>query len=140
MKVSVVVMTAFVFCASLSAQVGLTDRGGPENAAPPQGVDALPIVEAVGCLAEGPNRTWTLTNAAAPTLSARAGFSRAEEVKAAEGRGLGSQQFRLIGMTEMNPSPHRGRKVLIKGLLIKDAGGDRINVTSLKTVGEPCGK
>jgi hypothetical protein len=124
----------------LAAQVGLTDRGGPENAAPPQGSNAIPIVETVGCLAEGPNRTWTLTNAAEPNRAGRAGFSRPEEVKAAEGRGLGSQQLRLIGMTEMNPGPHRGRKVLVKGLLIKDADGSRINVTSIKTVGDPCGK
>lgn len=131
---------ALLLGAVLSAQVGLTDRGGPENAAPPQGTDALPIVEAVGCLAEGPSRTWTLTNAAEPVRAARAGFSRPEEVKAAEGRGLGSKQFTLIGMTEMNPGPHRGHKVLIKGLLIKNASGDRINVTSLKTAGEQCGK
>ena len=124
----------------LVAQVGLTDRGGPENAAPPQGADAIPIVETVGCLAEGPNRAWTLTNAVEPARAARGGFSRPEEVKAAEGRGLGSQQWRLIGMTEMNPGPHRGRKVLVKGLLIKDAAGQRINVTSLKTVGEACAK
>ena len=123
----------------LTAQVGLTDRGGPENAAP-QGTAALPIVETVGCLAEGPNRTWTLTNAAEPAKSGRAGFSRPEDVKAAEGRGLGSQQWTLIGMAEMNPGAHRGHKVLVKGLLIKDAGGQRLNVTSLKTVGETCGK
>jgi hypothetical protein len=124
----------------LSAQVGLTDRGGPENAAPPQGTQAIPIVESVGCLAEGPNRTWTLTNAAEPVKAGRAGFSRPEEVKAAEGRGLGTQQLRLIGMTEMNPGPHRGHKVLVKGLLIKAADGSLINVTSIKTVGDPCGK
>jgi hypothetical protein len=124
----------------LAGQVGLTDRGGPENAAPPQGTQALPIVETVGCLNEGANRTWTLTNAGELVKAARAGFSRPEEVKAAEGRGLGSQQIALIGMTEMNPSPHRGHKVLIKGLLIKDDAGQRINVTSIKTVGDLCGK
>ena len=43
-------------------------------------------------------------------------------------------------MTEMNPSPHRGHKVLIKGLLIQDDRGQRINVTSIKTVGDACGK
>ena len=48
--------------------------------------------------------------------------------------------LRLIGMTEMNPAPHRGHKVLIKGLLIKDADGSRVNVTSIKTVGDLCGK
>lgn len=131
---------ALLFTLLLAGQVGLTDRGGPENAAPPQGASAVPVVEAVGCLADGPNRTWTLTNAGEPVRAARAGFSRPEEVKAAEGRGLGSQQIALIGMTEMNPAPHRGHKVLIKGLLIKDAGGQRINVTSIKTVGDLCGK
>ena len=124
----------------LAAQVGLTDRGGPENAAPPQGSNAIPIVETVGCLMEEPNRTWTLTNAGEPARAARAGFSRPDEVKAAEGRGLGSQQLRLIGMTEMNPGLHRGHKVLVKGLLIQDGNGSRINVTSLKTVGDICGK
>jgi len=124
----------------LTAQVGLTDRGGPENAAPPQGSEAIPIVETVGCLTEGPNRTWTLTNAVEPVKTGRAGFSRPEEIKAAEGRGLGAQQIRLIGMNEMNPSPHRGHKVLVKGLLIKDAAGQRLNVTSLKTVGDVCAK
>jgi len=133
-------MTLFFVAALLAGQIGLTDRGGPENAAPPQGTDAIPIVETVGCLTEGPNRTWTLTNAAEPTKAGRAGFSRPEDVKAAEGRGLGSQQLRLIGMTEMNPGPHRGHKVLVKGLLVKDASGQRLNVTSLKTVGESCGK
>jgi hypothetical protein len=135
-----VVISVVILSATLVAQIGLVDRGGPENAAPPQGADALPIVEAVGCLAEGPNRTWTLTRAAEPARAGRAGFSRPEDVKAAEGRGLGTQEVRLIGMIEMNPSPHRGHKVLIKGLLIKDAAGQRINVTSLKTVGDLCAK
>jgi hypothetical protein len=131
---------AFLLAALVAGQVGLTDRGGPENAAPPQGTEALPIVETVGCLTEGPNRTWMLTNAAEPVKTGRAGFSRPEDVKAAEGRGLGAQQILLIGMTEMNPSPHRGHKVLIKGLQIKDATGQRLNVTSLKTVGDVCAK
>jgi hypothetical protein len=133
-------MRIVALLALLAGQVGLSDRGGPENAAPPQGARAVPIVETVGCLVEGPSKVWTLTNAVEPVTAGRAGFSRPEEVKAAEGRGLGSQQIRLIGMTEMNPAPHRGRKVLIKGLLIKSEGATRINVTSIKTVGDTCGK
>ena len=130
----------FLVAMLVAGQVGLTDRGGPENAAPPQGANAMPIVEAVGCLAEGSGKAWTLTNAGEPVKAGRAGFSRPEDVKAAEGRGLGSEQIPLIGMTEMNPGPHRGHKVLIKGLLITDATGRRINVTSIKTVGDVCGK
>jgi hypothetical protein len=133
-------MHTLLMFALLAGQVGLSDRGGPENAAPPQGTQALPIVETVGCLAEGPGKTWTLTNAGEPIKAARAGFSRPEDLKAAEGRGLGSQRIRLIGMAEMNPNPHRDHKVLVKGLLISDAGGQRINVTSLKTVGSTCAK
>jgi hypothetical protein len=124
----------------VSAQVGLTDRGGPENAAPPQGQQAIPIVETIGCLTDGPNNTWTLTKATDPAKAGRAGFSRPEDVKAAEGRGLGAQQIRLIGLVEMHPEQHNGHKVLVKGLLIKDATGQRVNVTSLTTVGEACGK
>lgn len=133
-------MHTLLLFALLAGQVGLSDRGGPENAAPPQGTRALPIVETVGCLAEGPAKVWTLTNAGEPVKAARAGFSRPEDLKAAEGRGLGSQRIGLIGMAEMNPSPHRDHKVLVKGLLINDAGGQRINVTSLKTVGSTCAK
>jgi hypothetical protein len=132
--------STFLLAMLIAGQVGLSDRGGPENAVPPQGAQAIPIVETVGCLAEGSNRTWTLTSAAEPIKAGRAGFSRPDDVKTAEGRGLGSQQFRLIGMTEMNPGPHRGHKVLIKGLLIRDQSGPRINVTSLATVGDACGK
>jgi len=128
------------FRTAVLAQVGLTDRGGPENAAPPQGAQAVPIVETIGCLADGPNNTWALTNATEPAKAGRAGFSRPDDVKAAEGRGLGSQQVRLIGMVEMHPEQHKGHKVLVKGLLIKDASGQRVNVTSLTTVGDKCGK
>jgi hypothetical protein len=43
-------------------------------------------------------------------------------------------------MVEMHPEQHKGHKVLVKGLLIKDASGQRVNVTSLTTVGDTCGK
>ena len=139
-SVLAVLVIVQAFRPAVSAQVGLTDRGGPENAAPPQGTQALPIVETVGCLANGANNTWTLANATEPAKAARAGFAWPEDVKLAEGRGLGSQQLRLIGMVEMHPEQHKGHKVLVKGLLIKDASGQRVNVTSLTTVGDTCGK
>jgi hypothetical protein len=139
-RVVVMVVVVQAFRPAVSAQVGLTDRGGPENAAPPQGAQSIPIVETVGCLVDGLNNSWTLNNASEPAKAGRAGFSRPEEVKAAEGRGLGSQQIRLIGLLEMHPEQHKGHKVLVKGLLIKDASGQRVNVTSLTTVGDPCGK
>jgi hypothetical protein len=132
--------TVIVVCglsAVLAAQRG--GRGGAEFAGPPQGPDAIPVVETIGCLAEGPNNTWRLSNATEPSRSTP-GFSKAEEVKAAEARPLGSQQIPLIGMVEMHPDEHKGHKVLVKGLLIKDSTGQRMNITSLTTVGTTCAK
>ena len=131
-----------VFAGSLAVSLAAQQRGrgaGAEFAGPPQGSNALPIVESIGCLADGPNNTWTLASATEPSKSTP-GFSKADDVKAAEGKPLGSQQLRLIGVVEMHPEEHKGHKVLVKGLLIKDATGQRLNITSLTTVSPTCAK
>jgi hypothetical protein len=123
---------------TLSAQRG--GRGaGAEFAGPPQGPDAVPIVEAIGCLADGADNTWSLSSATEPARSAP-GFSKADEVKAAEAKPLGTQWIRLIGLVEMHPEEHKGHKVLVKGLLIRDTTGQRLNITSLATVSQTCAK
>lgn len=132
----VAVALAGTVLAPLAAQRG---GRGAEFAGPPQGPNAIPVVEAVGCLAEGPDNAWTLTSATEPAKSTP-GFAKAEDVRAAEARPLGSQQFRLIGLIEMHAEQHKGHKVLVKGLLIKDATGQRLNITSLTTVGPTCAK
>ena len=109
---------------------------GAEFAGPPQGPNALPIVEVVGCLAQSGN-SWMMTNATEPTRAA-AGWSRPEEVKAAETTPLGSLQLPLIGLVELSPADHKGHKIVVKGLLIKDAAGNRLNVTSLMTATTAC--
>ena len=118
-------------------------RGGnapPEFAGPPQGPDDLPIVEVVGCLTEGStSSTWLVTKATEPVRSTP-GFSKAEELRAAETKAFGSLQFRLIGLVELGPSEHKGHKVAVKGMLIKDAAETRLNVTSLMTASPNCDK
>lgn len=110
---------------------------GAEFAGPPQGPDDVPIVEVVGCLSQSANNAWMVTNATEPA-KATAGFSRPEEVKAAETKALGALQFPLIGLIEMHPEEHKGHKVVVKGLMIKDAGTSRLNVTSLMTASSSC--
>jgi hypothetical protein len=127
-----------ILSTTLAAQRG-GRGGGAEFAGPPQGPNAIPIVESIGCLADGPNNTWTLSSATEPAKSTP-GFSKAEDVKAAEGKPLGSQRVRLVGVLEMHPEEHKGHKVLVKGLLIKDATGQRLNITSLTTVSPTCAK
>jgi hypothetical protein len=132
------VLAAAALSATPAAQRG--GRGaGAEFAGPPQGPNAIPIMESIGCLADGPNNTWTLSSATEPAKSTP-GFSKTEDVKAAEGKPLGSQQLRLVGLLEMHPEEHKGHKVLVKGLLIKDAAGQRLNITSLTTVSPTCAK
>jgi hypothetical protein len=48
---------------------------------------------------------------------------------------FGSGTFPLLGI--LNPV-HKGHKVETKGLLIKDPGGDRINVVMVETIGASC--
>jgi hypothetical protein len=127
-----------ILSTTLAAQRG-GRGGGAEFAGPPQGPNAIPIMESIGCLGDGPNNTWTLSSATEPAKSTP-GFSKTEDVKAAEGKPLGSQQLRLVGALEMHPEEHKGHKVLVKGLLIKDAAGQRLNITSLTTVSPTCAK
>jgi len=126
----------------LTTTLAAQQRGrgaGAEFAGPPQGANDIAVVEAVGCLAAGPDNAWTLSSATEPAKSTP-GFSKAEDVKAAEGRPLGSQQMRLVGLIEMHPEEHKGHKVLVKGMLMKDASGPRLNITSLTTVSQTCAK
>ena len=126
----------------LSASLAAQQRGrgaGAEFAGPPQGPNAIPIVETIGCLGDGPGNTWTLSSATEPVKSTP-GFSKADDVKSADAKPLGTQQIRLIGLVEMHPEEHKGHKVLAKGLLIKDASGQRLNITSLTTVSPTCAK
>jgi hypothetical protein len=110
----------------------------PEFAGPPQGPNDVPIVQVVGCLTEGPTNTWIVTDATEP-VKAPPGFSKAEELKAAEGAALGARRFRLIGLVEMSPAEHKGHKVVVKGLLLDEGNESRLNVTSLMTASARCG-
>ena len=104
-------VAAAVFACVLSTAVAAQRGGrggGAEFAGPPQGPNAIPIMESIGCLADGPGNTWTLSSATEPAKS--------------------------------TPGEHKGHKVLVKGLLITDAAGPRLNITSLTTVSPTCAK
>ncbi len=98
---------------------------------------ALRIVEVVGCLEQGLSGTWMLSNAGEPVQSETQPTSMAA-VSAAATRPLGNQQEKLIGLDAFNPSSRKGQKTVVKGVLIEDAGGTRLNVTSLQTVADKC--
>ena len=99
----------------------------------------LDIVEVVGCVSEGPNNTWVLTNGSDPVKGGTPSTT-AEALKTNASRPLGTERYVLIGASEWNPSSHKGQKVAAKGLLIKDVKETRLNVTSFNKVGETCTK
>jgi hypothetical protein len=51
---------------------------------------------------------------------------------------LGNRRYQLLGVGVFDPSSHKGQKVAVKGVLIKDAGESRLNVTSLQMVAASC--
>jgi hypothetical protein len=97
----------------------------------------LAVAEAVGCLTRSNSSGWLLARASDPAVSKTQATSSAE-VKAAAGKGLGSQQYQLLGVSVFNPSNHNGQKVAVKGVLLEDAKRSRINVTSLQMVAATC--
>ena len=99
----------------------------------------LDIVEVVGCVSDGPNNTWILTNGSDPVKGGTPSTT-AEALKANASKPLGTQRYVLIGASEWNPSSHKGQKVAVKGLVIKDVNETRLNVTSFNKVGETCAK
>ena len=118
------------------------------------------IVQTVGC-ATADGTSWYLTNATDP-VEAEAPFASNAEMEAAEAVALGSNRFHLIGVAEfldiegllnqfqrgdftaresVNATGQlvAGHKVTVKGLFIEDTEPQRINLTSVISLGESCG-
>jgi hypothetical protein len=99
--------------------------------------NALSIVEVVGCLEQGSHDAWTLTHSNEPVTS-KTQTTSPSAVKAAAEMPLGNLRNPLLGVDAFLPSSQKGRKVAIKGVLIKAGGESRINVTSLQATGSGC--
>jgi quinoprotein glucose dehydrogenase len=106
-------------------------RKGQGNAGP-----NFSFVQAVGCLTPGPGNAWTLTRATEPTLT-RDQPSTADDLRSAGAAPLGTLSFHLVSVSAFKPDSIRGRKVEAKGLVYRDGGDNRINLTSLQPAG-PC--
>lgn len=104
----------------------------------------LDIVAAAGCL-ERDGRGWVLTHATEPLWAPGPGgaerTSVAVTVEMAGRQPAGKERYRLMGVLEEFGVPdHEGHKMLIKGLLVVDAGRNekRINVTSAQMAASNC--
>lgn len=115
--------------------LGIIDlvRKGQTAAAVPN----FSLVQVVGCLTQGPNKAWTLTQTSDPVLT-RDEEPSATAIKTAQAKALGGQTFQLISVVPFKPEGHVGHKMEARGLLYKDQADARLNLTSLQMLGA-CG-
>ena len=97
------------------------------------------FVEVTGCLANGPNNTWLLTNSSEPSIT-KDQPATPEELKAAGAKPGGAQSFRLISVNSFSPDLHAGQKMEVKGLIYREADDSRLNVLSLQMIASSCTK
>lgn len=92
-------------------------------------------VEAVGCLAAGPQHTVMLTHASEPAATLPGAASGSS---AAAAMPLGTQMFRLVDAIAYAPVWHGGEKVYVRGLLINLADEPRMTISDLQIVSATC--
>jgi mono/diheme cytochrome c family protein len=95
------------------------------------------LVQVVGCLTQGPNDTWQLTNATVPGRT-RGETLSPDELKAAQSTSLGSATLRLLDVVHFKPELHKGHKMGAKGLVNRTASETFLDLATLQEVGTSC--
>ncbi len=108
------------------------------RAAHPAGTGAvLKLVATAGCLTQPHTGAWGLQHAHALETATSQSTSHAEAAVLA-GLSPGAVTVALMGAQPFNPSQWQGQRVLAKGVLVSDAQGQRLNLTSLQPTGARC--
>jgi mono/diheme cytochrome c family protein len=103
------------------------------------GLQNLSFVQVVGCLELGPGNRWVLTHSSARP-GTRERTVAAAELERARTRALGEETYTLVSAASFSPDTRRGHKVAAKGLLYRQPGDFRVNVTALETLADSCGR
>jgi quinoprotein glucose dehydrogenase len=103
----------------------------------PPGLQNLSFVQVVGCLEPGPDNRWVLTRSSARPGTRERAVSAAE-LERARSRALGEDTYTLVSAAPFAPATRRGHKVAAKGLLYRQPGDSRLNVTALETLADTC--
>jgi mono/diheme cytochrome c family protein len=107
----------------------------PGKPKPPPPIGDFSYVEVVGCLSPGPQNTWLLTAASEPVAAAAAA---APSASAGAQTSLGTATFRLVDAIAYAPDHHKGHKMLVRGLLIKVPGDERLTISAFEMVSPTC--
>ncbi len=114
------------------ADIRIEGRDGPAD------VPSFALVQVVGCLT-GDGGSWLLTNSTRAVRTRDPSASTEDELSALGSRPTGTRTFELMNVYP-NPGEHAGHRMAVKGFLIRDPSGDRINVSSLGMVADACGR
>jgi hypothetical protein len=99
------------------------------------------LVRVTGCLAAETASNGTLSRAGDPGRSRESGLMP-DELREGASRPLGSATYRLQNLDDLSPPfdaiANKGHKVLVKGVLVHQAAGDRINVTAIGSLADAC--
>ena len=115
-----------------------------EGVAP--GLLNLSFVQVVGCLqpvrtsgdgALGTDNRWMLTHSNARPGS-RGRVVSAVELERARTRALGTDTYALVSAAAFEPGARIGHKVAAQGLLYRQPGDERLNLTALETLADTC--
>ncbi len=102
----------------------------------PGPVPTFSLVSVVGCLGQGADAQWTVTQATEPQRTREsAPTPRAPDAPVPA---LGTQTFRLLDVASAKPDASKGKRVEVKGLLMRQPTGAALNVTSIQAVAPSC--
>jgi cytochrome c5 len=93
------------------------------------------VVQILGCLSQGSGTSFRLTNATEPEATSLDDRDAPPANPAQSSPGSGTVD--LLDSFP-SPAPHLGKKVMVKGFLIRNATGDRVNVVSLVPIDAVC--
>ena len=113
-----------------------------EERSGPQPLPNYAVVQIVGCTAKGDGDNWNLVRSSEPVRVRNSGRASATELKIAGGKSLGGLTFQLqnLAMAGIDGSTlQEGRKMLVKGALIRQPAGDRIGINSMQEAADTCG-
>ena len=119
--------------ADILRRILIVQKDGPKEL--PSNAQVL----AVGCLTAAGNE-WVLTRAIEPVRNRRLEESTPEELQSSAGIPLGNQTLRLRNVDDLQSfKPElKSHKLQVKGILVRQAAGNSISVTSLQTIAESC--
>lgn len=114
------------------ADIRIQGRDGPGP------VPSFSLVQVVGCLEASPDGGWMLTGSTEAVRTRDPAASDAATLGTLAERRFGEATFGLMSVYP-DPTEHSGHRMEVKGFLIRDPAGDRINVSALAMVAAACG-